>query len=132
MSGPDALRIVGGSVHDPANGIDGQVRDVCIQGGQIVDQLPKGVPTLDARGMVVMPGGVDIHSHFASSSCNHARRLIPDEHASDPMPAPDLLEGEPPARSGTGGTGCTAATSAAACPAWWPASTGRASPASTW
>jgi formylmethanofuran dehydrogenase subunit A len=104
MSGPDALRIVGGSVHDPANGVDGEVRDVCIQGGQIVDQLPKGVPTLDARGMVVMPGGVDIHSHFASSSCNHARRLIPDEHASDPMPAPDLLEGEPPARSGTGGT----------------------------
>jgi formylmethanofuran dehydrogenase subunit A len=104
MSSPDALRIVGGSVHDPANGVDGEVRDVCIQGGQIVDQLPKGVPTLDARGMVVMPGGVDIHSHFASSSCNHARRLIPEEHASDPMSAPDLLEDEAPARSGTGGT----------------------------
>ena len=51
-----------------------------------------------------MPGGVDIHSHFASSSCNHARRLIPDEHAADPAPPPQLLDGEPPARSGTGGT----------------------------
>ena len=40
--------------------------------------------------MVVMPGGVDIHAHFASSSCNHARRLIPDEHAADPAPAPSL------------------------------------------
>jgi formylmethanofuran dehydrogenase subunit A len=104
MSGQDSLRIVGGAVHDPANGVDGQVRDVCIAGGRIVEQLPKGGPTLDARGMVVMPGGVDIHSHFASSSCNHARRLIPDEHTSDTMPAPDLLEGEIPARSGTGGT----------------------------
>jgi formylmethanofuran dehydrogenase subunit A len=104
MSRPDSLRIVGGAVHDPANGVDGQVRDVCIEGGRIVEQLPQGVPTLDARGMVVMPGGVDIHSHFASSSCNHARRLIPDEHASDPMPGPELLEDDVPARSGTGGT----------------------------
>jgi formylmethanofuran dehydrogenase subunit A len=54
--------------------------------------------------MVVMPGGVDIHSHFASSSCNHARRLIPDEHAADAAPAPTLADGEPPPRSGTGGS----------------------------
>jgi formylmethanofuran dehydrogenase subunit A len=58
---------------------------------------------LDARGMVVMPGGVDIHSHFASSSCNHARRLLPEEHAADPAAAPDLLEDWLP-RSGSGGT----------------------------
>jgi formylmethanofuran dehydrogenase subunit A len=54
--------------------------------------------------MVVMPGGVDIHAHFASSSCNHARRLIPDEHAADPVPAPQLPDDEQPARSGSGGT----------------------------
>jgi len=98
------LRIAGGAVHDPANGVDGEVRDVCIDDGRIVAGLPAGAPTLDARGMVVMPGGVDIHSHFASSSCNHARRLIPDEHAADPVAAPELLEGELQARSGTGGT----------------------------
>ncbi len=104
MSTPDRLRITGGAVHDPANGIDGETRDVCIEDGRIVAELPPGAPTLDARGMVVMPGGVDIHSHFASSSCNHARRLIPDEHAADPAPAPMLADGEPPARSGTGGS----------------------------
>jgi len=104
MSAPDRLRIAGGAVHDPANGIDGETRDVCIEDGRIVADLPSGAPTLDARGMVVMPGGVDIHSHFASSSCNHARRLIPDEHAADPAPAPRLADGEPPARSGTGGS----------------------------
>jgi formylmethanofuran dehydrogenase subunit A len=96
------LRIVGGAVHDPANRVDGEERDVCIEDGRIVASLPDGAPTLDARGMVVMPGGVDIHAHFASSSCNHARRLIPDEHAADPAPAPDLIEGM--ARSGSGGT----------------------------
>ncbi len=104
MTAPARLRIAGGAVHDPANGIDGEVRDVCIEDGRIVERLPAGTPTLDARGMVVMPGGVDIHSHFASSSCNHARRLIPDEHAADPAPAPDLPEDERPGRSGTGGT----------------------------
>lgn len=104
MSAPERLRITGGTVHDPANGIDGEVRDVCIEAGRIVERLPDGAPTLDARGMVVMPGGVDIHSHFASSSCNHARRLIPDEHAADPVPAPQLPDDEQPARSGTGGS----------------------------
>lgn len=102
MSGETPLRIVGGAVHDPANGVDGEVRDVCMEGGRIVTSLPDGAPTLDARGMVVMPGGVDIHAHFASSSCNHARRLIPEEHAADPVSAPALSEGEP--RSGSGGT----------------------------
>ena len=104
MSAPARLRIVGGAVHDPANGIDGETRDLCIENGRIVADLPAGAPTLDARGMVVMPGGVDIHSHFASSSCNHARRLIPDEHAADTAPAPALADGEPLARSGTGGS----------------------------
>ena len=32
----DALRIVGGTVYDPAHGIDGEVRDVCIDDGRIV------------------------------------------------------------------------------------------------
>ena len=102
MSAKSRLRIVGGALHDPANGVDGEERDVCIEDGKVVASLPRGAPTLDARGMVVMPGGVDIHAHFASSSCNHARRLIPDEHAADPAPAPALAEGE--SRSGSGGT----------------------------
>jgi formylmethanofuran dehydrogenase subunit A len=104
MSRDPGLRIVGGTVYDPANGVDGEARDLCIEGGRIVASLPAGAPTLDARGMVVMPGGVDIHSHLASSSCNHARRIIPDEHAADPAPAPSLSDDSRPARSGTGGT----------------------------
>jgi formylmethanofuran dehydrogenase subunit A len=99
-----ALRIAGGVVYDPANGIDGDTRDICIDGGRIVAELPRGAPSIDARGMVVMPGGVDIHSHVAGASVNQARSLLPEEHDADPAPAPDLSSPEPPARSGTGGT----------------------------
>ena len=104
MSAPDRLRIVGGTIHDPANGVDGEVREICIEGGRIVPDLPSGSPTLDARGMVVMPGGVDIHSHVASSACNHARRLLVEERSAAPAPAPTLEPGEWQPRSGTGGT----------------------------
>ncbi|HEX2452023.1 MAG TPA: formylmethanofuran dehydrogenase subunit A [Gemmatimonadales bacterium] len=100
----ERLRIAGGQLHDPANGIDGEVRDICIENGRVVESLPPGAPTLDVRGMVVMPGGVDIHSHFASSSCNHARRLIPEEHAAEPAHRPALFDGEGLPRSGSGGT----------------------------
>src|SRR5687768_14835114 len=97
------LRIAGGTVYDPANGIEGEVRDVCIDDGRIVASVAAGALAIDARGMVVMPGGVDIHSHVAGSSVNLARRLIPDEHDRDPAPAPDLVDDAQP-RSGTGGT----------------------------
>jgi formylmethanofuran dehydrogenase subunit A len=97
------LRITGGSVYDPANGVDGGVRDICVEDGRIVASLPDSAPRLDARGMVVMPGGVDMHCHVASGSVNVARRLLPEEHGRHPAPAPSLGEvGEIP-RSGVAG-----------------------------
>ena len=80
------------------------MRDICVDGDRIVADLPAAAPRLDASGMVVMPGGVDIHSHVAGGTVNLARRLLPDEHERDPAPAPALADGEPLARSGTGGT----------------------------
>src|SRR5215210_1900873 len=97
------LRLVGGTIYEPANGVDGEVRDLSIEDGRIVADVPEGAPTLNVKGMIVMPGGVDIHSHLASTSCNHARRLLPEEHALDPVLAPDLTGGDW-SRSGTGGT----------------------------
>ncbi|HWZ59011.1 MAG TPA: formylmethanofuran dehydrogenase subunit A [Gemmatimonadaceae bacterium] len=97
------LRITGGAVYDPANGVDGAVREVCIQDGRIVATLPADAPRLDAAGMVVMPGGIDIHAHVCASSTTLARRLLPEEHAADPVAKPDLTDGTIP-RSGSGGT----------------------------
>src|SRR5688500_4677108 len=96
------MRIAGGTVYDPANNVNGEVRDVCIEDGRIVAAVGADAAVLDARGMVVMPGGVDIHSHVASGSVNLARRLLPEQHEADPAPAPSLLDPEPLARSGTG------------------------------
>jgi formylmethanofuran dehydrogenase subunit A len=103
VSRANQLRIAGGTVYDPAHQVDGEIRDICVEDGRVVASLPPEAPRLDVRGMIVMPGGVDIHSHFASSSCNHARRLLPEEHGVEAVPAPQLREGETP-RSGTAGT----------------------------
>ncbi len=97
------LRITGGAIHDPANGIDGDVRDICIDNGRIVGSLPSDAPVLKADGMVIMAGGIDIHAHVASSSVSLGRRLLPEEHAIDAGRAPELDDGTIP-RSGTGGT----------------------------
>ena len=92
------LRIVQGRVYDPANDVDGEVRDVCLDGGKVVEDLPPDAPRLDARGMVVMPGGVDIHSHIAGPAVNAARKLSPEEHRADVLDRTAIM------RSGTGGT----------------------------
>jgi formylmethanofuran dehydrogenase subunit A len=92
------LRITGGRVHDPANGVDGEVRDVCLDDGRVVADVGAGATRIDARGMVVMPGGVDIHAHIAGPKVNAARKLLPEEHRADPQDRTELL------RSGTGGT----------------------------
>src|SRR3954454_6005921 len=112
------LRIAQGRVYDPANGIDGEVQDVCLDDGKVVEELPAHAPRIDARGMVVMPGGVDIHSHIAGPAVNAARKLAPEEQRADALhrtvtaarrPAPeahraDALDRTAMMRSGTGGT----------------------------
>ena len=71
------LRITGGKVYDPANGINGEVRDICIADGKIVAAV-EGGRTIDATGMIVFPGGVDIHTHVAGAALNFARALTPE------------------------------------------------------
>lgn len=77
------LRIAGGRVFDPANGIDDEVRDLWIADGRVVtapdDPGVRADRTIDARGYVVMPGGVDMHCHIAGSKVNAARMLRPEE-----------------------------------------------------
>jgi formylmethanofuran dehydrogenase subunit A len=97
------LRFAGGAVYDPANGVNGEVRDICVDDGRVVASVGGEAKTIDARGMVIMPGGVDIHSHVASGSVNLGRRLLPEER--DGVRAPSLDAGdEGVPRSGTLGT----------------------------
>ena len=60
------LIIKGGRVIDPSIGLDA-IRDVAIAGGRIVAVEPSiaanAPDTIDARGKIVAPGLIDIHSH---------------------------------------------------------------------
>lgn len=71
------LRITGGKVYDPANNINGVVKDICMDNGRIVADVSGG-RTIDATGMVVFPGGVDIHTHVAGAALNFARAMTPE------------------------------------------------------
>lgn len=73
------LRITGGKVYDPANGAQGVIKDICIADGRIVAD-GEGGRTIDATGMVVLPGGVDIHTHVAGAALNFARGMTPENH----------------------------------------------------
>ncbi len=92
------LRIVNGRVYDPANGVNGAVQDVCIRDGKIVADVPADARRIDAAGMVVMPGGVDIHCHIAGPKVNLARKVQPEDHRQDVHLRTRFT------RSGTGGT----------------------------
>lgn len=86
--------IIGGRLYDPANGIEGEIRDVWIRDGSVVapDEADRnGAMIIDAAGMNVMPGGVDLHSHIAGAKVNHGRKMCPEEHASHKR---SRLEGE--------------------------------------
>jgi formylmethanofuran dehydrogenase subunit A len=68
-----------GRVIDPARGRDA-IGDVWIQDGRIIDP-PASAPVSevhDASGMLVMAGGIDIHSHIAGANVNTARLLLPE------------------------------------------------------
>jgi dihydroorotase len=64
------LMIRGGLVIDPSVGLDA-IRDVAITGGKIVavdaNLTGEGKETIDARGKIVAPGLIDIHTHAGRS-----------------------------------------------------------------
>jgi formylmethanofuran dehydrogenase subunit A len=78
------LLIKNGFVFDPINGINGEKMDIAIRNGKIVENV--NVVTakmIDATGLTVMPGGVDIHTHVAGSEVNTGRLLRPEDHVKD-------------------------------------------------
>ena len=78
------LLIKNGFVYDPKNRIDGERMDIAIKDGKIVEEVEgKRKKVIDASGMIVMPGGVDIHSHIAGAKVNSGRMLRPEDHFKD-------------------------------------------------
>ncbi len=101
------VKLSGGTVYDPRNGIAGEVRDLWVRDGTFVaDPGTEPDRAFDLTGLVVMPGGVDMHAHIAGPKVNVARKLRPeDRRDSPPFRRTELL------RSGTlGSTPTTFAT----------------------
>lgn len=78
--------IKNGRVYCPQSGIDGEKVQIHIQDGKIVEKVAeKDAKVIDASGMVILPGGVDIHSHIAGAKVNTGRTFRPEDHAKDPV-----------------------------------------------
>jgi formylmethanofuran dehydrogenase subunit A len=72
--------IKNGFVFDPLQGIKGDKVDIAIKDGKIVETTALANPkTIDAAGMTVMAGGVDIHSHVVGPKVNSGRLFRPEE-----------------------------------------------------
>ena len=61
--------------------------DIGIANGKIVAEVAPEARRIDAQGMVIMPGGVDIHCHIAGPKVNVARKMRPEEkRQAEPVP----------------------------------------------
>ncbi len=71
------LIINNGLVFDPINNINGEIKDILIESGKIVEKFSSetNVKEIDAKGKTVIPSAIDIHTHVASQQVNWARLL---------------------------------------------------------
>jgi formylmethanofuran dehydrogenase subunit A len=78
------ILIKNGFVFDPLNKIDGEKMDIAIKNGIIVEKVTESkAQIIDATGLTVMAGGVDIHSHIAGAEVNMGRMIRPEDHYKD-------------------------------------------------
>jgi formylmethanofuran dehydrogenase subunit A len=91
------LLIKNGFVFDPLNQINGEKLDIAIKNGKIVEKISEHRgKVIDATGLTIMPGGVDIHTHIAGGEVNTGRMVRPEDHVKDAVRKTTLT------RSGTG------------------------------
>jgi formylmethanofuran dehydrogenase subunit A len=79
------IKLSGGRIHDPANRVSGEVRDIYVEDGKIVAAPADGriAHTYDLKGRVVMAGAIDPHTHIGGGKMTIARMMIPEDHMKD-------------------------------------------------
>ena len=92
------IKFTGGKVYDPANGINGEVRDIYVENGRIVQPGPDARvhEEYSLKGRVVMAGAIDPHSHIGGGKVTIARMLMPEDHIGQEVARGDIT------RSGVG------------------------------
>ncbi len=90
------ILIRNGHVYDPANGISGDVMDIAVKDGIIVNpsELSSRAEVIDADGGIVVPGGIDIHAHIAGPKVNAGRLIRPEDHLGTCKPASNGLRSQ--------------------------------------
>ncbi|MBT3055852.1 MAG: formylmethanofuran dehydrogenase subunit A [Candidatus Thiodiazotropha taylori] len=86
-------KLTGGKLYDPANGINGDTRDIYIRDGKIVDppadsEIVHRTYSLD--GKIVMAGAIDMHTHIGGGKVNIARTMLPEDQRGSARPKTDL------------------------------------------
>ncbi|WP_292427760.1 formylmethanofuran dehydrogenase subunit A [Methanoregula sp.] len=71
--------IKGGFVVDPTRKMEGDITDIAIKDGKIVDKVSSSAKVIDAKGKTVMAGGVDVHAHVAGPKVNVGRLFRPED-----------------------------------------------------
>ncbi len=92
------IKLKGGRVYDPANGVDGETRDIMIRDGRIVafDVSARADAEYDLAGRVVMAGAIDPHTHIGGGKMTIGRMMLPEDHRGHEVSRTQLT------RSGTG------------------------------
>ncbi|MCS7116844.1 MAG: formylmethanofuran dehydrogenase subunit A, partial [Nitrososphaerales archaeon] len=79
-----SLLIKNGIVYDPINKIDGEVMDIMVKDGKIVESIDESkAQVIDASNKIVMAGGVDLHSHIVGPKVTSGRMLRVEDHYKD-------------------------------------------------
>lgn len=70
----EAFHFRGGRVLDPATGRD-ETADLFVADGRLVDRAPAGARVIDARGLVITPGFIDLHVHLREPGSEEAETI---------------------------------------------------------
>jgi len=73
------LLIKNAFVIDPLSGVKGEIMDIAIRDGRIVEEAPSGAEVIDAAGCLTLPGGIDSHSHVCGTKVNFGRYMSPED-----------------------------------------------------
>lgn len=66
-------------VIDPYQGIHGDMMDISIKDGRIVEKVNGSAEVIDAGGCLTLPGGIDSHSHVSGTKVNFGRYMSPED-----------------------------------------------------
>ena len=73
------LLIKNACIIDPQNHVNGEITDIAIRDGKIVESVGPSAEVIDAGGALTLPGGIDSHTHVCGTKVNFGRYMSPED-----------------------------------------------------